>query len=70
MIVWWRRHDEYDAPARTASAACSVPKARRRHAFLGVSTLLFAASMAATIAWCLSMSGMGEIPMPASCTRR
>jgi len=38
--------------------------ARRRHAFLGVSALLFAASTAATVAWCLSMSGMGEIAMP------
>jgi predicted metal-binding membrane protein len=45
-----------------------VPEARRRHAFLGVSALLFAASTAATIAWCLSMSGMGEIPMPGGWT--
>jgi len=45
-----------------------VPEARRRHAFLGVSALLFAASAAATIAWCLSMSGMGEIAMPGGWT--
>jgi predicted metal-binding membrane protein len=32
--------------------------------FLGVSLLLFAASAAITIAWCSSMSGMGEMPMP------
>src|SRR5881628_3564101 len=33
-------------------------------AFLGVSTLLFAASAAATTVWCRSMSAMGEMPMP------
>ncbi|MDB4969788.1 MAG: Membrane protein [Myxococcales bacterium] len=33
-------------------------------AFFGVSVLLFAASAAATIAWCASMSAMGEMPMP------
>jgi len=33
-------------------------------AFLGVSALLFAASAAATIVWCASMSAMGEMPMP------
>ena len=33
-------------------------------AFLGGSALLFAASVAATIAWCGSMSAMGEMPMP------
>jgi predicted metal-binding membrane protein len=33
-------------------------------AFLGVSTLLFAASAAVTIVWCASMSAMGEMPMP------
>jgi predicted metal-binding membrane protein len=43
-----------------------VPEIRRgrRHAFLGVSALLFAASAAATIAWCMSMSQMGETAMP------
>ena len=30
-----------------------------QHAFFGVSALLFVASAALTIAWCLSMSGMG-----------
>ena len=33
-------------------------------AFLGVSTLLFAASAAVTIAWCTSMAAMGEMSMP------
>jgi predicted metal-binding membrane protein len=36
--------------------------------FLGVSALLFAASAAVTIAWCASMSAMGEMPMPGSRT--
>jgi predicted metal-binding membrane protein len=33
-------------------------------AFIGVSALLFVASAAVTIAWCASMSAMGEMPMP------
>jgi predicted metal-binding membrane protein len=32
--------------------------------FLGVSALVFAASLAVTLIWCDSMSGMGEMPMP------
>ena len=36
--------------------------------FLGVSALLFAASAAVTIAWCASMSAMGEMPMPGGWT--
>jgi predicted metal-binding membrane protein len=32
--------------------------------FFGVSALLFAASAAATIVWCASMSAMGEMAMP------
>ncbi len=39
-----------------------------RQAFLGVSALLFAASAAVTIAWCGSMSAMGEMPMPGGWT--
>ena len=39
-----------------------------RHAFFGVSTLLFAASAAVTIVWCASMSAMGEMPMPGGWT--
>jgi predicted metal-binding membrane protein len=38
-----------------------------QHAFVGVSALLFAASAAATIAWCTSMSAMG-MPMPGGWT--
>jgi predicted metal-binding membrane protein len=37
-------------------------------AFLGVSALLFAASAAATIGWCASMSAMGEMVMPGGWT--
>nr|WP_205746575.1 DUF2182 domain-containing protein [Dyella soli] len=39
-----------------------------RHAFFGASALLFAASSAATIAWCTSMSAMGGMPMPGGWT--
>jgi hypothetical protein len=35
-----------------------------QHAFFGVAALLFAASAVLTIAWCASMSVMGEMPMP------
>jgi predicted metal-binding membrane protein len=35
-----------------------------QQAFLGVSALLFAASAVVTIVWCVSMSAMGEMPMP------
>jgi predicted metal-binding membrane protein len=49
-----------------------VTVARQRRAsegiFLGVSALLFAASAAGTIAWCGSMSAMGEMPMPGGWT--
>jgi predicted metal-binding membrane protein len=37
-------------------------------AFLAVSVLIFAASSALTIAWCASMSAMGEMPMPGGWT--
>ncbi|MEA2700110.1 MAG: hypothetical protein QOI66_4381 [Myxococcales bacterium] len=36
--------------------------------FLGVAALLFAASVAGTIAWCASMSAMGDMPMPGGWT--
>ena len=39
-----------------------------RHAFFGVSALLFADSAALTIAWCESTSGMGEMAMPGGWT--
>ena len=39
-----------------------------QHAFLGLSALLFAASAAATIRCCASMSAMEEMPMPGGWT--
>ena len=36
--------------------------------FLGVSAMLFAASASVTIAWCASMSAMGDMPMPGGWT--
>lgn len=45
-----------------------MPEPPRQLAFLGISALLFAVSTAATIAWCRSMSDMGEIPMPGGWT--
>ena len=39
-----------------------------QHRLLGISALLFAASAAATIVWCLSMSAMGGMPMPGGWT--
>jgi hypothetical protein len=39
-----------------------------QRAFFCVSALLFAASAALTIAWCESMSAMGEMPMPGGWT--
>ena len=39
-----------------------------RQAFLGVSALLFAVSAGGTIAWCISMSAKGGMPMPGGWT--
>ncbi|MGC1409113.1 MAG: DUF2182 domain-containing protein [Acetobacteraceae bacterium] len=39
-----------------------------QRAFFGISALLFTTSAAVTIVWCLSMSAMGEIPMPGGWT--
>ena len=40
-----------------------VSERASQRAFFGISALLFAAGTAATIAWCASMSAMGEMPM-------
>src|SRR5262245_46131185 len=57
-----------DATRRVCGGAAtmSTPRAERvvRAVFLGVTALLFAASVALTIVWSASMSGMGEMPMP------
>ena len=64
--LWWRRHDEYEQRAEPTTPMSSERASQR--AFLGVSALLFAASAAVTIAWCASMSAMGEMPMPGGWT--
>ncbi|WP_199026693.1 DUF2182 domain-containing protein [Ralstonia sp. ASV6] len=52
----------------TRSVEPSRTHAVSERGFLGVSALLFVASTAATVAWCTSMSGMGEMPMPGGWT--
>jgi predicted metal-binding membrane protein len=55
----------------SAELLTAVARMQRRSSegmFLGVSALLFAASALATVAWCASMSGMGEMPMPGGWT--
>jgi predicted metal-binding membrane protein len=54
-------------PARPAKRAVPEPPGGR-NAFVGVTAVLFAASTAVTVAWCLSMSGMGTIAMPGGWT--
>jgi len=51
-------------PRRREISRRVVSERASEQAFLGVSALLFAASAAVTIAWCASMSAMGEMPMP------
>jgi len=41
-----------------------VSERASQRAFFGVSALLFAASAVVTIVWGVSMSAMGEMPMP------
>jgi predicted metal-binding membrane protein len=48
--------------------ACKVFGRNSDRAFFGVSALLFAASAAATMVWCTSMSAMGGMPMPGGWT--
>jgi predicted metal-binding membrane protein len=45
-----------------------VPERASQRAFFAVSSLLFAASVAATTVWCASMSAMGDMPMPGGWT--
>jgi predicted metal-binding membrane protein len=45
-----------------------VSERASQQAFFGISALLFVASVAVTIAWCASMSAMGEMPMPGGWT--
>jgi len=55
-------------PAELEISRRMPPERASGRAFLGVSALLFAASAAGTIAWCASMSAMGEMPMPGGWT--
>jgi predicted metal-binding membrane protein len=52
---------------RATGVEIALDKVSQR-AFFGVLALLFAASMAVTIAWCASMSAMGERRMPGGWT--
>src|SRR3954452_8750420 len=55
----------------STTSADLVAREQRRSSedvFLGVSALLFVASAAGTVAWCGSMSAMGEMPMPGGWT--
>ena len=45
-----------------------VSERASQRAFFGVAALLFAASAAATIVWCASMSAMSQMPMPGGWT--
>lgn len=51
-----------------APAPPAAPEAQGRRAFFGAAALLFAASAAGTVAWCLSMEDMGAVPMPGGWT--
>jgi predicted metal-binding membrane protein len=52
---------------REVSRGIVAERASER-AFFGISALIFVASAAVTIAWCASMSTMGEMPMPGGWT--
>jgi predicted metal-binding membrane protein len=51
----------------TTSRSSNSAHASER-AFVGVSALLFALSVAVTLMWCVSMSAMEEMPMPGGWT--
>ena len=50
------------------TARDGVPERASERAFFGISALLFAASAAVTIAWCVSMSAVGGMAMPGGWT--
>jgi predicted metal-binding membrane protein len=56
--------------AFTTAMASTTSERTSQHAFLGVSALLFVASVAVTIVWCVSMSAMGGMLMPGGWTMR
>jgi predicted metal-binding membrane protein len=47
---------------------CIAPERTSHRVFFGVSAVLFVVSSALTVAWCGTMSGMGEMPMPGGWT--
>ena len=53
---------------RLIRSAATAEVQRPARAFLGVATLLFAVSAAATVAWCTSMPAMDGMPMPGGWT--
>ena len=53
---------------QTRARDLAAPARSSELAFFGVSALIFAASTAATIAWCASMSEMGGMEMPGGWT--
>ena len=55
-------------PARSEISHRMASGSASHHAFLGVSAVLFAASAAVTIRWCVSMSAMGKMSMPGGWT--
>ena len=58
----------FPQPAHGRSRDLCLPSACPSTRSLSVSALLFTASAAVTIAWCRSMSSMGEMPMPGGWT--
>ncbi|KMW48490.1 DUF2182 domain-containing protein [Ralstonia insidiosa] len=52
----------------TRSVELPRTQAVSERGFLGVSALLFVASTVATVAWCTSMAGVGQMPMPGGWT--
>ena len=56
---------EHGVMTNATSCVVEAPAARAfRTAFFGISALLFAVCATVTIAWCASMSAMGEMSMP------
>src|SRR5512134_1266729 len=63
-----RRRGCADVAARREISRRMASERASQRAFFGVAALLFAASAAATIVWCASMSAMGGMEMPGGWT--
>ncbi len=59
---------DVDAARRWGICRRAVSAQAARLVFLGMAALVFAASAAAAIVWCASMSTMGDMPMPGGWT--